>query len=417
MAHPVEKNTYTEDLLRNIRMEDYTYDLPEERIAVHPLSRRDASRLLLLRDGEIGETVFSGVPQLLHPSDTLVFNNTRVIHARLFFRKESGALIEVFCLEPVAPADHVRNFAAEGACVWECMVGNLKKWKAGEIHCSFEAEGRAYTLSATRLQEPAEPLSVRFSWDAPLSFGEVLACCGKMPIPPYLNREAEEEDEVRYQTVYSRQKGSVAAPTAGLHFTPEILDDLRGKGITTVELTLHVGAGTFKPVKTPTIGNHDMHTEMIRVPRQALLDLLRAPGRIVAVGTTSVRTLESLYWMGVKWLEGIEPFNGLGQWEPYSLPGHHSLQDALQALISRLDALGEAELRASTTVIIVPGYRFRVVSAFFTNFHQPQSTLLLLVAAAVGPVWRDLYQYALSHGFRFLSYGDSSLLPVNFPAL
>ncbi len=399
--------------LKDIRIEDYTYDLPDGRIARFPLECREQSKLLHFRDGEITPCTFADVRRILPPDATLVFNNTRVIHARLFFRKSTGAVIEIFCLEPHTPADYALNFSARGTCIWNCLVGNLKKWKDGFVSASFTHDGKEYTLTASKESAGGESLAVRFDWDAALSFSEVLESCGKIPIPPYLNRESDASDETRYQTVYSRAEGSVAAPTAGLHFTRPLLDDLRARGIRTCELTLHVGAGTFRPVKSATIGGHDMHTEHLIITRPFLVQLLDAPGALIAVGTTSVRTLESLYWMGVKRLTGAASWDTLSQWEAYTLPDTFSLREALQALVAWFDETGETHLKARTTIIILPGYRFRVIRALFTNFHQPQSTLLLLVAAAVGRDWRRIYDYALANGFRFLSYGDSNLLYVN----
>lgn len=399
--------------LKNIRIEDYTYNLPDGRIAKFPLECREQSKLLFFRDGEIIPYTFADVRRILPPDATLVFNNTRVIHARLFFRKATGAVIEVFCLEPHAPADYALNFSARGTCVWTCLVGNLKKWKEGTVSTLFVRDGKEYTLTASKESAGGESLAVRFDWDPALSFSEVLESCGKIPIPPYLNRESDASDETRYQTVYSRAEGSVAAPTAGLHFTRPLLDDLRARGIRTCELTLHVGAGTFRPVKSETIGGHDMHTEHFIVTRSLLEQLIDAPGERIAVGTTSVRTLESLYWMGVKRLTGAAGWDSIAQWEAYTLPGTCTLREALQSLVGWFDETGETHLKARTTIIILPGYRFRVIRALFTNFHQPQSTLLLLVAAAVGRDWRRIYDYALANGFRFLSYGDSNLLYIN----
>lgn len=399
--------------LKNIRIEDYSYDLPDERIAKFPLARREASKLLIYRDGRVEEGHFEDVRDILRPGQTLVFNNTKVIHARIFFRKPTGASIEVFCLEPFYPVDYAQNFAAHRACDWICMVGNLKKWKEGEVECSFTYAGEVCVLKAEKREIRNGEAIVHFSWNRDISFSEVLEGCGRIPIPPYLNRESEKSDEIRYQTVYSREEGSVAAPTAGLHFTQALLSDLRGKGVAVTELTLHVGAGTFRPVKASTIGGHDMHTEHLVISRRLIDCLKNKKGDLFAVGTTSVRTLESLYWMGVKRLEGEEEFFTLGQWEAYTLPSHYTLAEAMTALEAWFEETQQELLKASTTIIIVPGYRFRVIDALFTNFHQPQSTLLLLVAAAVGEDWRKIYDYALKHDFRFLSYGDSSLLKVN----
>lgn len=402
----------TAEDFKNIKIEDYTYDLPDGRIAKFPLSRREESRLLVYEEGKICGRRFSDVTEMLQPGQTLVFNNTKVIHARLFFRKLTGAVIEVFCLEPYEPADYACNFSARRECVWRCMVGNLKKWKEGAISCRFGTGGEECTLEATAVEQRQGEVIVRFVWNRDITFSEVLEGCGKIPIPPYLNRESEESDEIRYQTIYSREEGSVAAPTAGLHFTEEILSRLKQKGVGIAELTLHVGAGTFRPVKAETIGGHDMHTEHLVISRRLTEILLHKLGEMIAVGTTSVRTLESLYWMGVKRLTGEKEFFVLAQWEAYALPGHYSLREALEALLGWFEETGQEVLKARTTIIIVPGYRFRVVDAMFTNFHQPQSTLLLLVGAAVGEDWRRIYDYALKNDFRFLSYGDSSFLKI-----
>lgn len=398
--------------LQAIRIEDYSYDLPDERVAKYPLTERDASKLLIYDNGGIQERLFRDVPEMLSAGDMLVFNNTKVIHARILFHKETGALIEVFCLEPWEPVDYVRNFAAVGCCTWKCMVGNLRKWKEGVISCDYDYEGKRHLLQAERQQQEGNDIIVTFSWDTPICFSEVLECCGRIPIPPYLNRESESSDEIRYQTVYSKNEGSVAAPTAGLHFSLPVLDALCAKGVRMEEVTLHVGAGTFKPVKSETIGGHDMHTEHIVVPRRVVDGLYAQSGNIFAVGTTSVRTLESLYWMGVKYLLGNEDFCTLGQWEAYQLPDNYTFRESMAALLRWFDETGSGVLKARTTIIILPGYRYRVISGMFTNFHQPQSTLLLLVAAAIGEDWHRVYDYALSHGFRFLSYGDSSFLKV-----
>lgn len=401
--------------LQNIEIGDYTYELPDERIAKFPLAERESSKLLIYENGDIRETCFSEVPAILRPGQSLMFNNTKVIHARLFFRKETGAGIEVFCLEPHTPADYAQNFAAHHSCEWSCMVGNLKKWKEGSISCCFQCEEGECTLSAAKIEQKGGEVIVRFVWDRNISFSEVLECCGRIPIPPYLNRESEESDKIRYQTVYSREEGSVAAPTAGLHFSQKVLAGLQGQGVSITELTLHVGAGTFRPVKANKIGGHDMHTEHVIVSRELVSRLKYKADDVIAVGTTSVRTLESLYWMGVKRLCGVEEFYTVDQWEAYTLPDHYSLSESMSALESWFDQTGQEMLKASTTIIIVPGYIYRVIDAMFTNFHQPQSTLLLLVAAAIGEDWKKVYRYALGHDFRFLSYGDSSLLKVNKP--
>lgn len=400
------------DNLKNIRIEDYTYDLPDERIAKFPLTNRDASKLLVYDNGMITEGCFTGVKDVMESGQTLVFNNTKVIHARIFFRRVTGANIEVFCLEPFFPADYAQNFASQHSCDWCCMVGNQRKWKEDELFCDFTYQGESCVLKAKKLKQEGGEVIVRFTWEKAISFSEVLECCGRIPIPPYLNRDSEESDNIRYQTVYSKEEGSVAAPTAGLHFSREVLNDLRDKRVDIKELTLHVGAGTFRPVKAERIGEHDMHTEHLVISRELVVCLRDKVKEIVAVGTTSVRTLESLYWMGVKRLDGMEDFYSVSQWEAYTLPGEYSLQEAMGALVGWFDEAHEELLKARTTIIILPGYRFRVIDAMFTNFHQPQSTLLLLVAAAIGEDWKRVYRHALDHGFRFLSYGDGSLLKV-----
>ncbi len=402
------------DTLKSIGIEEYSYELPDERIAKFPLPEREASQLLVYEQGKISRKKFAEVRDILQKGQTLIFNNTKVIYARLLFQKPTGARIEVFCLEPAVPADYAQNFTSRGSCEWICMVGNSKKWKDEEICCCFSFQGQQYTLKAEKkMQLSGGEWQIRFSWEAGLSFSEVLEECGRIPIPPYLNRDSEELDKIRYQTVYSKEEGSVAAPTAGLHFTRPLLADLQEKGVGIQELTLHVGAGTFRPVKAEKIGGHDMHTEHIVVSRELVRTLYQKKKEIIAVGTTSVRTLESLYWMGVKRLEKQKDFFQLSQWEAYTLPQHYSLKEAMGALMEWFDEMKEEELKAATTIIIVPGYRFRVIDAMFTNFHQPQSTLLLLVAAAIGEDWRKVYEYALRHNFRFLSYGDSSLLKIN----
>ena len=401
------------DRLKEIRIEDYTYDLPEEKIAKFPLPRRELSKLLIYKQGEITKNTFTAVKEILAPGQTLIFNNTKVIFARIFFQKRTGGHIEIFCLEPAEPADYALNFAARATCVWTCMVGNLRKWREGEIYCRFFHEGREVVLTAQKVTQEGGEVKVRFSWPPHLSFSEVLEACGRIPIPPYLNRDAEDSDKIRYQTVYSREEGSVAAPTAGLHFTKEILETLASRGVRIDELTLHVGAGTFRPVKAEKIGGHDMHTEHVIVSRQLIEDLAKKAGEVIAVGTTSVRTLESLYWMGVKKLEGDPCFYDLSQWEAYTLPSCYSLQQAMGALQEWFDETQEELLKARTTISMVPGDSDRGIDAVFTNFHQPQSTLLLLVAAAVGEDWKRIYAYALRENFRFLSSGDTSLLWIN----
>lgn len=400
---------------KHIRIGEYNYPLPDERIAKFPLPVRDHSKLLVYRRGRICEDVFTSLPDYIEPGELMVFNNTRVIRARLHFRKETGALIEVFCLEPVEPADYAQNFRQTGHCAWLCLVGNLKKWKEGSLRREMTVKGHLLTLTATRGGSRGTGHRVDFRWDDPdITFADILEVFGELPIPPYLNRAAQESDKETYQTVYSKVKGSVAAPTAGLHFTPRVLDALRAKGVDMEELTLHVGAGTFRPVKSEEMAGHEMHTEHIAVSRTTVEKLLAHGGRAIAVGTTSVRTLESLYHIGLTLLNHPDATGEelrVGQWQPYGQTGvAPTAVEALQALLAYLDRHGLDVLHTSTQIIIVPGYDYKVVKGMVTNFHQPQSTLLLLVSAFVHGDWRTIYDYALAHGFRFLSYGDSSLL-------
>ena len=380
---------------------DYNYPLPDERIAKYPLKERDHSKLLVYRDGQVSEDHFYNVGDYILPNALLVYNNTRVIQARLEFFKPTGARIEVFCLEPLAPHDYQLSLSSTTGCTWKCMVGNAKKWHEEPI----EMHVGSYTLRAYKGESMGNTYAVRFEWSGEqVSFAEILDAAGELPIPPYLNRKTEESDKTTYQTVYSRIKGSVAAPTAGLHFTDKVLDDLHRRGIETEEVTLHVGAGTFLPVKTADANEHTMHTEIIAVPREAIVHIQRQLGHIVAVGTTSMRTLESLYFMGCKKAASVSQF------EPYEQDYPMSTKEALQSLIDWMDATGQQVLHAETQIMIKPGYQFHVVDQLITNFHQPQSTLLLLVSAFVGGDWHTIYDYALSHDFRFLSYGDSSIL-------
>ncbi|MDD3108869.1 MAG: S-adenosylmethionine:tRNA ribosyltransferase-isomerase [Alistipes sp.] len=396
----------------DIKISDYDYDLPEARIAKFPLAQRDRSKLLLYRAGHPEAHCFHDLDQYLPEGSLLVFNNTKVIRARLVFYKESGARIEIFCLEPAEPADYERAFAVEHSCTWHCIVGNLKKWKEGALTIRFEEEGQPYTLTAERLTQEGKELLIRFRWDAPKSFGQLLETLGRIPIPPYLRRESEEVDNTRYQTVYSKFEGSVAAPTAGLHFTPEILERLRQAGHPMEEVTLHVGAGTFLPVKSDRVTEHAMHTEHFEIHADTLRNLIRYAGRVTAVGTTSVRTLESLTALGYRTLQHGDPDadRPVGQWEIYDLPDTLSGVETLEALATWMAQNGRSTLKTATRIMIMPGYRFRVVNALITNFHQPKSTLLLLVSALIGESWREVYRFALEHDFRFLSYGDSSLL-------
>ena len=407
---------------KHIRIDDYNYCLPDERIAKFPLKERDHSKLLVYNKGKLSDDVFYNLPQYLPKGALMVFNNTRVIQARMHFRKETGALIEVFLMEPAQPVDYEQMFQSTARCSWLCMIGNLKKWKDGALKRDFEIKGHKLTLSATMDRSKTIEKSggtnywVDFEWDAAeVNFAEILDAVGELPIPPYLNRKTEESDKVTYQTVYSKIKGSVAAPTAGLHFTDSVLKAIDMHGIERDEVTLHVGAGTFKPVKSSTIGGHEMHTEYICVHRHTLEKLLKHDASAIAVGTTSVRTLESLYYIGLKLhynptLE--EHMLHVAQWEPYSTPADKLIPAsvAIEEVLHFLDANGLNALHTSTQIIIAPGYDYKIVEMLVTNFHQPQSTLLLLVSALVHGDWHKIYDYALGHDFRFLSYGDSSLL-------
>ena len=397
---------------RYININDYDYPLPDERIAKFPLSERDSSKLLIYRGGEFSERHFSDIGEELPEGSLLVFNNTKVVRARLVMYKPSGARIEVFCLEPHNPADYEHAFAVKGECEWSCIVGNLKKWKEGAVEIPFEYEGVEYTLQAFISERGTREHIVRFEWSAPMTFGELLEYLGRIPIPPYLNRESEEIDNTRYQTVYSRFEGSVAAPTAGLHFTQPLIERMKAKGFDFAEVTLHVGAGTFLPVKDEDAIKHAMHTEHFDVTLATLRKLRENYGKIVAVGTTSVRTLESLTALAWRIKGGRAYDDGVvGQWELYDIPADFSGKEALAILILYMEQNGLERLRAATEIMITPlGYNYRIVRNIVTNFHQPKSTLLLLVSAYVGEDWHKIYDYALSHDFRFLSYGDSSLL-------
>jgi len=406
---------------QEIQISDYNYELPDERIAKFPKEQRDHSKLLIYRQGEVGEDVFYNLPKYLPKGALMVMNNTRVIQARLHFRKtnekgeNTGALIEIFLLEPAQPADYEQMFQTTDRCSWLCLVGNLKKWKEGALIRQLEIRNEKLDIKATRRGEHGTSQWIDFEWDnASISFAEILDAMGELPIPPYLNRETQESDLTTYQTVYSKIKGSVAAPTAGLHFTDAVLSELNACGIEREELTLHVGAGTFRPVKSATIGEHEMHTEYIAVRRHTIERLIAHEGRAIAVGTTSVRTLESLYYMGLKVLtnpEIKEEDLHVSQWEPYNVQlSTFNIKRVLQALLDWMIRHELTVLHSSTQIIIAPGYDYHIVKMLITNFHQPQSTLLLLVSAFVKGDWHKIYDYALSHDFRFLSYGDSSLL-------
>jgi S-adenosylmethionine:tRNA ribosyltransferase-isomerase len=411
---------------KEIHISDYTYDLPDERIAKFPMAERDHSKLLLYRKGEVGEDVFYNLPQYLPEGALMVMNNTRVIQARLHFRKETGALIEIFLLEPALPRDYEQMFQQISRCQWLCLVGNQKKWIARHTSTpgskkdvaltrEISIKGTKITVTATHKGEVGTSQLIELEWTGNVSFAEVIDVMGELPIPPYLNRETQESDKTTYQTVYSKIKGSVAAPTAGLHFTERVLSDIDARGIEREEVTLHVGAGTFRPVKSETIGDHPMHTEYIAVRRHTIERLLAHNGEAIAVGTTSVRTLESLYYMGLKVLQNpdiAEDQLHVNQWEPYEEPKAKSQKPkaVLQALLDWMLRNELTVLHSSTQIIIAPGYDYKIVKMLITNFHQPQSTLLLLVSAFVHGDWHKIYDYALAHDFRFLSYGDSSLL-------
>ena len=410
--------------MEEILIEEYNYPLPDERIAKYPLAQRDQSKLLIYRNGQVSEDRFYRVGEYLPADSLLIYNNTRVIQARLEFHKQSedgtqGARVEIFCLEPLEPHDYQLSLGSTDGCTWKCMIGNAKKWKTGALALPVVLpSGEEVKLLAEKGAQTGNTFAVNFSWEgASVSFAEILDAVGELPIPPYLNRKTEESDKTTYQTVYSRIKGSVAAPTAGLHFTDDVLDGLRQRGIQTAEVTLHVGAGTFQPVKVADANQHTMHTEIIAVPKTTIQTIIENLGHIVAVGTTSMRTLESLYFLGVQLHDTLHstPHTlhhtlSVAQFEPYEMAHTLSTYEALQAIVEYLEQTGQDTLHAETQIMIKPGYVFHVVDQLITNFHQPKSTLLLLVSAFVGGDWHTIYDYALSHDFRFLSYGDSSIL-------
>jgi len=402
--------------LRNIRIEDFNYPLPVENIAQFPLEVRDKSRLLLYKENVISEDTFTNIASHLPADSLLISNETRVVHARLLFRKPSGSQIEIFCLEPIKPTNDIQlAFQQQRSCTWKCLVGNARRWKSGPLQLESETDGFTASLTATQAERDDSNFYIQFDWTPSLlSFAQILEHFGKIPLPPYISREASENDNTRYQTVFARNDGSVAAPTAGLHFTPEVLSSLSLKNIKTDSVTLHVGAGTFKPVSSESIGDHHMHYEQVIVPVRLIKEILRFKGKhITLVGTTTVRTLESVYWQGVKWLKNIpeSPLMHIEQWDPYLNQSEKpvSTEDALQCVIDTLKKLSLTELRGQTSLMIAPGYTYHIPDAIITNFHQPKSTLLLLVAAFIGSDWKKAYNYALAANFRFLSYGDSCL--------
>lgn len=399
-------------MLPDIRIEDFTYELPDDRIAKYPLKYRDSSQLLFYKDGNIDKRSFSGISELIPDDSLMIFNDTKVVPARLHFQRPTGAHIEIFCLEPVQPEEYVSMFAVTGSCRWKCIVGNIKRWKNDTLTLYNPMADRRIEemgLKADLIERVGETSVIEFSWDIDAPFSQVLEVCGTVPIPPYLNRNTEDVDLERYQTLYARYRGSVAAPTAGLHFTENVLESIRKKGVVTDTVCLHVGAGTFLPVKSSLVAEHTMHREPFVVTLELLERLIDRKGKVVAVGTTSVRTLESLYYAGVSCIENGRP-EDVGQWDPYSREYDYPTDEALKAIVDYLKANGLKELKIGTRIIIVPGFRFRLVDILVTNFHQPQSTLLLLISAFVDGDWRRIYDFALANDFRFLSYGDSSIL-------
>lgn len=398
----------------DIEISNYNYQLPDERIAKYPLSSRDKSKLLVYRSGNISHTVFDDIVNQLPNVGLMIFNNTRVIQARLYFQKSTGANIEIFCLEPYKPADYAQNFTETKSVEWLCMIGNAKKWKEGTLSKTINIRDQQIELTATRGEQCGNSHKIVFEWNGEnITFSDILEHFGNLPIPPYLNRDTEEQDKQTYQTVYSKVKGSVAAPTAGLHFTSNVIEAIHKKGIKTDEVTLHVGAGTFKPVKADNVSEHEMHTEYIVVNKSTIEQIIENNCSVIAVGTTSVRTIESLYHIGVKLLQRDiqdEVSLSVTQWQPYENKNNISAEDSLKAIISYMENNHIEQLKTSTQIIIAPSYEYKIVKAIVTNFHQPQSTLLLLVSAFVGSDWEKIYKYALNNDFRFLSYGDSSLL-------
>jgi S-adenosylmethionine:tRNA ribosyltransferase-isomerase len=400
--------------MQDIDINDYDYELPSDRIAQYPVEERDMSQLLIRKNGKIEKDIFMNIGEYLPPDSLLVFNNSRVIRARILFQKDTGANIEILCLEPLRPSDYSLSLGSTESAEWKCIVGNLKKWKEGILMTPFKYNGNQYTLSAERIISIGEAWCIRFSWNCSnISFGEVLERTGHIPLPPYITRDDNKLDIERYQTIYSSIEGSVAAPTAGLHFTDYVFERIKARGIKSAELTLHVGAGTFQPVKTKNIYEHEMHCEHFSIDITTIELIIENLGKVIPVGTTSVRTLESLYWLGVKLIQkhsDMIAHLSLGQWEAYKLSPTVPVKESLEALLSYIHMGNSAFLQADTSIIIVPGYEFRLTNGMITNFHQPRSTLLLLISALTGNEWKDIYTFALENSFRFLSYGDSSLL-------
>lgn len=407
-------NQNTSPYQSKIRISEYDYPLPESKIARYPLEKRDNSKLLVYRDQQLSDRVFSDLPRYLTSGDLLVVNNTKVIHSRLFFKKPTGALIEIFCLEPYEPSDYLFALQSVGTCTWKCFAGNLKKWKEGSLKKEITTPQGVLTLEAVKKEQNSNQLIIEFRWNLDITFAAILEASGETPIPPYLNRDSEEIDKERYQTVYSLSEGSVAAPTAGLHFTENVFSRLREANIDVAQVTLHVGAGTFKPVQTDSVDEHEMHSEFFTVS-STTLERLSNNTELVSVGTTSLRTLESLYWLALKLKNHpTEIVPELGQWDPYKVKSDLTYRDALEVIMNYMEKNRMEFFHAKTRLMILPGYRMRSAKALITNFHQPKSTLLLLVSAFVGTDWKRIYNYALENNYRFLSYGDSSLLYRGF---
>lgn len=399
-----------------INLGNFFYQLPDHRIAAYPLQQRDGSKLLFYQNNQVSESRFSHLPDLLPDSSCLVFNNTRVIRARLHFQKKSGASVEIFCLEPVKPPVIEQALSQTNSCTWRCLVGNARRWKTGTLEKTVTDGHQNFTLTAEKTEQENDTAIIRFSWDNNIfTFAEVITLCGMVPLPPYIKRAAEPSDTTRYQTIYADHPGSVAAPTAGLHFTPGVMDDLRKKNMYLLYLTLHVGAGTFKPISSKSLMDHRMHAEPVLIEKklvEKLLAHITLHHPIISVGTTSLRTLESIYWFGVKLFENpgfSGPFS-ISQWEPYQSNYRCTIIESLQSILAYFNLQQETIIQGTTQLMIIPGYEFKVATGLITNFHQPGSTLLLLIAAFTGNNWKEIYQYALDHEFRFLSYGDSSLL-------
>jgi S-adenosylmethionine:tRNA ribosyltransferase-isomerase len=399
--------------ISQLSIDEFDYELPDERIAKYPLENRDQSKLLIWKDQVISDDHFFNLADWIPEKSLLIFNNTKVIRARLLFKKDTGANIEIFILEPVSPADYAQNFQQTHQCSWNCVVGNLKKWKGGKLELTVSVGDKIISLKAEKKEIAGNSCTIEFSWnDDQITFSELLEAAGNIPIPPYLHRESEEVDKTRYQTIYSKIKGSVAAPTAGLHFTENVFKSINKKGISTAELTLHVGAGTFQPVKSLQVESHEMHTEHFLVQRSFIETLIKHQGPVIAVGTTSVRTLESLYWLGVKAFNNLDINSeelSVTQWEPYQNQLQISKETSLESLLYFMEKNGLDQINSSTQIIIVPGYEFNIIDGMLTNFHQPKSTLLLLISAFTGNYWKTIYQHALENDYRFLSYGDSNL--------